>query len=94
MQLPITVFLTEPAVTRSRIARSLSLAVVERPTVGRGMQGGNPVPQTILEKLFRLLETAVSSADGQELRARIKQRQRSAKQWQPIPRDEEARPPG
>jgi|tagenome__1003787_1003787.scaffolds.fasta_scaffold20613135_1 hypothetical protein len=54
----------EVSVAASSLAalpRSLSLAVVEPPTIGRGMQGGNPVPKTMLEKLFRLLESAVSS---------------------------------
>jgi hypothetical protein len=50
-----------PASSLAALPRSLSLAVVEPPTIRRGMQGGNPVPKTMLEKLFRLLESAVSS---------------------------------
>jgi hypothetical protein len=50
-----------PASSLAALPRSLSLAVVEPPTIGRGMEVGNPVPKSMLQKLFRLLETAVSS---------------------------------
>ena len=47
-----------PASSLAPLPRSLSLAVIEPPTVGRGMQGGKYVPKKMLEKLFRFLESA------------------------------------
>jgi hypothetical protein len=50
-----------PASSLAALPRSRSRAVVEPPNIRLGMQSGNPAPKTMLEKLFRLLESAVSS---------------------------------